>query len=162
VTTPSVRSPRGSTFLLARRAGELARSTSAAQTARTMLGSRMYFSQSAEIFSFNVSGWSKEEICTYPGRSMRVRSGTFGLYIRRSIGSSETASEAGTARLRSVRVFWICEKSVILPRPREGNSPYSIACPFAPGGVWIRVSSIGAARDHVTPPHRTVRCEVEY
>ncbi len=52
----------GSTLRLARRAGELARSTSAAQTANMIFGSRIYLSQSEDIFSFKFSGCSREEI----------------------------------------------------------------------------------------------------
>jgi hypothetical protein len=54
------------------------------------------------------------------------------------MGLSEIASLAGTARLRSVRVCWICWKEVILPRPREGNSPYASGV-----SVCISVSSMG-------------------
>jgi hypothetical protein len=45
--------------------------------------------------------------------------------MRRSMGSLDTASEDGTARLRSVNVRWMSAKLVILPMPKPGNSPYS-------------------------------------
>src|SRR5579859_5461976 len=55
------------------------------------------------------------------------------------MGSSETHSDAGTARFRSVRVFWTKAKSVILPSFRAGKSAYSAA----ESGVLINVSSMG-------------------
>src|SRR5277367_2030236 len=55
------------------------------------------------------------------------------------IGSSETHSEAGTARLRSVRVFCTNPKSVIFPSLRAGKSAYSAA----ESGVLINVNSMG-------------------
>src|SRR5271170_8047246 len=55
------------------------------------------------------------------------------------IGSSETHSDAGTARLRSVRVFCTNPKSVIFPSLRAGKSAYSAA----ESGVLINVNSIG-------------------
>lgn len=60
------------------------------------------------------------------------------------MGVGETASDAGTERLRSVRVDWTSLKSVIRPGPREGNSAYSGGRGSdGVGGVWTRVSSMG-------------------
>ena len=58
VTTPIVRSPRGSTLRLACNAAELAKSTSAADIAKIIFGSRIYFSHSEVIFSRRLAGWS--------------------------------------------------------------------------------------------------------